>query len=257
MAVVAARMQRLARLHLVEKFQLVIEFRIERGIGNVAAGRDVEIVQHQRLCELRLFAERHRDVTRIDLVAEGSDIGGLERQFRDDGDAVIALLPVQRDVLIAEALEALQREGVVDAFGFLQAQHVRPRRFEEFGDDVDAQAHRIDIPRCQGKPHEGRVLPRFVRTSPCLSTVQFRRVGKGALATCPPSTSTVTRWWARCAFAHPTNCPRAKARRSVRGRDVVGEIDLEEAGIDLLGRSPDYRPQSWCRSPAGRSPSIA
>ena len=155
-AVVAARMQRLARLHLVEKFQLVIEFRIERGIGNVAAGRNVEIMQHQRLCELRLFAERNRDVTRIDLVAEGADIRGLERQLRDDGDAVIALLPVQRDVLIAEALEALQRKGIVDAFGLLQAQHVRPRRLEEFGDEVDAQAHRIDIPRCQGKAHEGR-----------------------------------------------------------------------------------------------------
>ena len=153
MPVVAARMQRFARLHLVEKFQLVIELRIERGIGNVAAGRHIEIMQHQRLCELRLLAERHRDVTRIDLVAEGSDIGGLERQFRDDGDAVIALLPVQRDVLIAETLESLQRKRVVDAFGFLQAQHVRPRRFQEFGDDVDAQAHRVDIPGGQGKTH--------------------------------------------------------------------------------------------------------
>ncbi len=49
MAVVAARMQRLARLHLVEKLQLVLEFRIERGIRNIAAGRNVEIMQHQRL----------------------------------------------------------------------------------------------------------------------------------------------------------------------------------------------------------------
>ena len=63
----------------------------------------------------------------------------LERQPRDDGDAVIALLPVQRDVLIAEPLETLQRKGVVDAFGFLQAQHIRPRRFDEPGDEVDAQ----------------------------------------------------------------------------------------------------------------------
>ena len=49
MAVVAARMQRLARLHLVEELKLVLEFRIERGIGNVAAGRNIEIMQHQRL----------------------------------------------------------------------------------------------------------------------------------------------------------------------------------------------------------------
>jgi hypothetical protein len=48
-AIVAARMQRFARLHLVEKSQLVIELGIERGIGNVAAGRHVEIMQYQRL----------------------------------------------------------------------------------------------------------------------------------------------------------------------------------------------------------------
>ena len=47
-AVVAARMQRLAGFHLVEEFQLVVEFRIERGIGDVAAGGHVEIMQHQR-----------------------------------------------------------------------------------------------------------------------------------------------------------------------------------------------------------------
>ena len=114
-------------------------------------------------------------MARIDLVAEGSDIGGLEGQFRDDGDAVITLLSVQRDMLIAETLESLQREGVVDALGFLQAQHIRPRRFEEFGDDVDAQAHRIDIPRCQGKTHEDRVLPRFPARISASPQKQWRR----------------------------------------------------------------------------------
>src|SRR5882672_4399797 len=93
----------------------------------------------------------------IDVVAEGADVRGLERQLRDHSDAVITLLPVQRDVFVAEAFEALQRKCVVDAFGFLQAQHVRPRRFEEFGDDIDAQAHRIDIPGCQGEAHENGV----------------------------------------------------------------------------------------------------
>src|SRR3981081_461727 len=83
-AVVAARMQRLAGRHLVENPQLVLEFRIERGIRNIAAGGDIEIMQHQRLRQLRLLAERNRDVTRIDLVAEGADIRGLERQFPDD-----------------------------------------------------------------------------------------------------------------------------------------------------------------------------
>jgi hypothetical protein len=61
-AVVATRMQRLTRLHLVEEAKLVIEFLVQRGIGNVATGGDVEIVQHQRLCDLRLLAERYRDM---------------------------------------------------------------------------------------------------------------------------------------------------------------------------------------------------
>ena len=47
--IVAARMQRFARLHLIEEAELVFEFRIEHGIRNIPAGRDVKIVQHQRL----------------------------------------------------------------------------------------------------------------------------------------------------------------------------------------------------------------
>ncbi len=148
-------MQGLARLHLVEKSELVIEFRIQGGVGNIAAGGHVEIMQHQRLCELSLVAEGDRDVARIEIAAEHADVSGVERQPRDHGDAVIALLTVQRDVLVAEPPEAFQRKGVVGAFGFLQAQHIRPHRPEEFGDQVDAQAHRIDIPGGQGELHGG------------------------------------------------------------------------------------------------------
>ena len=100
--------------------------------------------------------KRDRDVPRIDLVTEGTNVGGLERQLRDHGDAVIALLPVQRDVFIAEPFETLERKGVIDAFGFLQAQYIRPHRFEKLRDDIDAQAHRIDIPGRQGKAHGDR-----------------------------------------------------------------------------------------------------
>ena len=49
-AVVAARMQGFARLHLVEELQLVLEFRVEGWIGDVAAGGHVEIMDHQRFC---------------------------------------------------------------------------------------------------------------------------------------------------------------------------------------------------------------
>ena len=64
-------------------------------------------MQHQRLFKLRALAELHRDMPRVDLVAEGADVGGIERQFRDHRHAVIAFLAVQRDVLVAEPPEAL------------------------------------------------------------------------------------------------------------------------------------------------------
>src|SRR5712671_1770753 len=103
---------------------------------------------------------------RIDVVAEGADVRGLEWQFRDHRDAVIALLPVERDVFVAEALETLQRKCVIDAFGFLQAQHVRPHRLEEFGDEVDAQPHRIDVPCGQGEAHGEHVSGRNRKDTP-------------------------------------------------------------------------------------------
>ena len=55
-------------------------------------------------------------------------------------------------MVIAELLEALQRKQVVDALGLLQAM-TSGRTLEELGDQIDAQAHRIDIPGCQGEAH--------------------------------------------------------------------------------------------------------
>ncbi len=152
------RVQRRARFHLVEEGELVGELRIERRVGHVAAGRDVEVMQHQRRVEAGARAEFDRDVPRIDLVAEGANAGRLERHARDDGNAVIALLPVECDMLVAEALEALERKGIVRALGFLQAQHVRPRRLEKARDEIDPQPDRVDIPCREGQAH-GEGLP--------------------------------------------------------------------------------------------------
>ena len=66
---------------------------------------------------------------------------------------MIALLSIQRDMLIAQAAETLQRKRIVDAFGLLQAQHVRPHRLDEFGDQVDAQTDGVDVPGGQGDLH--------------------------------------------------------------------------------------------------------
>ena len=61
-------------------------------------------------------------------------------------DAVIALLSVERDVLVAEPLEALERKLVVRTLGLLQADDVRPHRLDELRHEVDAQPHRVDVP---------------------------------------------------------------------------------------------------------------
>src|SRR5581483_3637630 len=53
---------------------------------------------------------------------------------------------VERDVFVAELPEALEREGVVRALGFLQAQHVRLRAAQEPRHQIDAQTDRVDVP---------------------------------------------------------------------------------------------------------------
>ena len=74
-----------------QEIELVREFRIERGVGNVAAGGHVEIVQ------LIGSHPPSRNVTEmwraIDLLAELVGVGALERQAREHRHAVIALLP--------------------------------------------------------------------------------------------------------------------------------------------------------------------
>src|SRR5674536_216965 len=80
----------------------------------------------------------------VGFAAEALHVDALERQAREHGDAVIALLPVERGVLVAEPLKALERKGVVRAFGFLQAEHVGAGALKKLGDQVDAQADGID-----------------------------------------------------------------------------------------------------------------
>ena len=85
--------------HLVDEGELVGELVVDRRVRLVAAGGDVEIVDLQAL---RLAAERRLEVARIALGAEIARARGDDRQPRDDRDAVIALLAVERDMRIAE-----------------------------------------------------------------------------------------------------------------------------------------------------------
>ena len=103
-------------------------------------------MHRDRIAQPGALAEHRGNMAAVGLAAEALDVEALERQPRQHDDAVIALLAVERDVLVAEPLEALERKGVVRTFGLLQAENVRPHRLDEFRDQIDAQPHRIDVP---------------------------------------------------------------------------------------------------------------
>src|SRR3974377_547442 len=109
-------------------------------------------MQRELVLQPRFVPEHDGNVATVLLPAESLHVDPLERYARDHRDAVIALLPVERDVLIAEPLEALERKSLVRALRLLQAEYVRPHRLDELGDEIDAQADRIDVP---GRDREG------------------------------------------------------------------------------------------------------
>src|SRR5262249_49889153 len=117
--------------------------------------RHIKIMHRDRIAHAGALTEYRRDVATITLAAEGMHVERLERHARDHGDAVVALLSVDRDMLVAEALEALARKLVVRTLGLLQAEHVRAHRLHEFRHQVDAQPHRIDVPGGDRETHEG------------------------------------------------------------------------------------------------------
>jgi len=69
----------------------------------------------------------------------------VEAQLGEYRDTVEGLLPVHRNI-VPEGLEGLARERLVDAFGFLQADHVRIAFLEPGDDIVDALLDGIDVP---------------------------------------------------------------------------------------------------------------
>ena len=69
-----------------------------------------------------------------------------QRHAADGGDPVIALLPVDHAVHVAERFEGRVRELLLAALDLLQAQHVGPLLLEQTYDLADPQADRIDVP---------------------------------------------------------------------------------------------------------------
>ena len=71
----------------------------------------------------------------------------VEAQLGKHGNAVECLLPVNGDV-VAKRFERFPRKRVVDAFGLLQANHVRLALPQPIGEGVDPLVDRIDVPGC-------------------------------------------------------------------------------------------------------------
>ena len=88
----------------------------------------------------------------IVLPVEAAFLG--QRYLRQRGDAVVHLLAADEPVAVAEPLEHRVGKVVVDDLGLLQAQDVGGVIAQEPLDDVEAEAHRIDVPRGDRERHQ-------------------------------------------------------------------------------------------------------
>ena len=136
--------------HFVEEGELVREFVVDLRVRLVAAGRHVKIMDFKAR---GLAAQRRVHVAGIALAAELALPARENGMARDNGDAVIALLAVDRDVLIAELVKLRRGKFGVAALGLLQAENVGPLLAQIARHEADAQPHRIDVPCRNGEAH--------------------------------------------------------------------------------------------------------
>src|SRR6185369_14208984 len=93
--------------HPPEEIELLAELWIGLAVGNVAAGGNVDVLQHHALPGTEQF---YADVPRLAIVLPVMPRDLAQRDAADRGDAVIALLPMDHPVRVAGGLEHLVRE---------------------------------------------------------------------------------------------------------------------------------------------------
>src|SRR6476469_4231386 len=118
-------------------------------------------------------------MSRVAFVAEIALADSIERQARGNGDAVIPLLAVDRDMRIAEPLQPLIGKLAVAALRLLQAENIRPVLLQEMRDDRHARPHRIDVPGGNVQPHVG--APFISRLSSWGEAARKRRIWESPL----------------------------------------------------------------------------
>jgi hypothetical protein len=136
--------------HLAVEGELVRELLVLPGVGDVAARRDVEIVEQDGIAA---DVEGGLDMPAVLLAAAMMDVGGGERHLREDGDAVVGFHALHQPVPVAQRFERQVREDIVRALGLLQAEHVGLAQLQEPFDVGDPQADRIDVPGGDGQTH--------------------------------------------------------------------------------------------------------
>src|ERR1700733_11242235 len=136
--------------HFVDESELVGELDVDFRIRLVAASRNIEIVKFEPLC---VSAKDDMQMTRVTFGAKVSPGECGERNARNNRDPVIALLPVDGDMRIAGFPERAEGEIGIRAFRLLQTQNVGLVLKQISDHKIDAQTHRIDVPRGAGKRH--------------------------------------------------------------------------------------------------------
>ena len=189
--------------HFIDEGKLMGEFDIDLGVRLVAARRDVEIMQFKTM---RLSAEDDMQMTGVALGAKVPFGETGERNARNDRNPVIALLPVDRDMGVAGVPERAVGKIGVRTFCLLQAQHIRLVLGEVADDQIDAQAHRIDVPRGDRKRHPRlRIMARATFPAAATSARGLANSSTAAVS----FTATVSACGCQADWLEPRRCGRA------------------------------------------------
>jgi hypothetical protein len=138
--------QPIMRLHFVKEVEFVPKFWIDVRVRLVAASGHIKIMKRNRSFQFCALSQCYGDMPAINLPAKILNVDPLKGHARKHRNAVIPFLSVKRRVFIAQTPETLHWEDVVRTLRLLQAEHVRSHALEKSGDQINAQAHRIDVP---------------------------------------------------------------------------------------------------------------
>src|SRR5262245_28358051 len=140
------RPQPIVRLHFVKEVEFVPKLWIDVRVRLVATSGHVKIVKRDRSFQLRPLSQCYGNMPAINLPAKILNIDLFKWHAREDCNAMITFLSVERSVFIAQTPETLHWEDVVRTLRLLQTEHVRSHALEKSGDQINTQANRIDVP---------------------------------------------------------------------------------------------------------------